>query len=194
MLAVPLAVNTLFQKWILGEFFCHLAVYSMEVRLLYIFNLQFYFTSHWIESEKTSLLNKHEIEWTDVFFVTFSIVKYACFCYESFEKIFIINCKPQSSYISTEYDSVCSLVELGPPQTSVSNPPPFGKRGDTLAADEGVGRSQFGRLEKKPSILSTLCWKLSQRRELTANEEEYKKGDLSWHHPFKPCWEYRKYM
>jgi hypothetical protein len=44
MLAVPLAVNTLFQKWILGEFFCHLAVYSMEVRLLYIYKLPFYLT------------------------------------------------------------------------------------------------------------------------------------------------------
>ncbi len=57
MLAVPLAVNTVFQKWILGEFFCHLAVYSMEVWLFYIYNLQLYFTSHLIESEKTSLLN-----------------------------------------------------------------------------------------------------------------------------------------
>ncbi len=91
MLAVPLAVNTLFQKWILGEFFCHLAVYSMEVRLLHIYKLPFYLTFNWVW-KKTSLLDKNEAEWIDVLSVTFSLLKYACFSYESFEKICVIDC------------------------------------------------------------------------------------------------------
>ncbi len=50
------------------------------------------------------------------------------------------------------------LSELGPPlpQTSVSLP--RNQRGKTHSpAGEGVGESQFGRLDKKPSTLSTLC-------------------------------------
>ena len=29
--AVPLSVNTVYEKWVLGEFCCYLAVYAMEV-------------------------------------------------------------------------------------------------------------------------------------------------------------------
>jgi hypothetical protein len=45
------------------------------------------------------------------------------------------------------------------PQASVFPPPPFNQRGrNTLACGRGDGGSQFGRLEKTPSTLSTLCF------------------------------------
>ncbi len=52
-----------------------------------------------------------------------------------------------------------SSSELGPPtpsSASVCRAPLPNHRGDTLACALGDGRFQFGRLEKKPSTLSTL--------------------------------------
>ncbi len=46
-----------------------------------------------------------------------------------------------------------------PPHTQASVSPPWTKGGGTHSpAVEGTGGSQFGRLEKKPSTLSTLCY------------------------------------
>ncbi len=56
-----------------------------------------------------------------------------------------VYCTPQNTYIYLKYHSVCPFVRIG-----TNTPQPKG--GDTLA----WGRSQFGRLEKKPSTLSTL--------------------------------------
>jgi hypothetical protein len=91
--------------------------------------------------------------------------------------------------ISLEYHSVCPLVRIGTPHP-LSNwdpPPPLelgppshplsrkrvrhspgtrgaGGGGTHLLAGEGVGASQFERLEKKPSTLSTLCFKCTISR------------------------------
>ncbi len=69
---------------------------------------------------------------------------------------------PQKVYLYLEYHSVCPSSEFGPlplPQTNVS-PHPRNRRGaETLACGWGAGvGSQFGRLEKKPSTLSTLYY------------------------------------
>ncbi len=71
-------------------------------------------------------------------------------------------------HIYQEYYNVCPLVRIGThhphlPQASVPPPEPQGV-GIHSPAGEGVGESQFGRLEKKPSTLSTLCRRLSQIR------------------------------
>jgi hypothetical protein len=66
-------------------------------------------------------------------------------------------------HIFLEYRSVCPLVGIGTappllPQASVYPPPPPNRGGGARSpAGEGVGESQFGRLEKKLSTLSTLC-------------------------------------
>jgi hypothetical protein len=64
-------------------------------------------------------------------------------------------------HIFLENYSVCPLVGIGtppPPLSPASVPPPEPKVGGTDSpAGEGVGESQFRRLEKKPSTLSTLC-------------------------------------
>jgi hypothetical protein len=64
-------------------------------------------------------------------------------------------------HIYLEYLSVCPLVGMEPPTPSPAIEcviPPVTNGGDTHSpAGEGVGESQFGRLEKKPSPLSTLC-------------------------------------
>jgi hypothetical protein len=69
-------------------------------------------------------------------------------------------------HIYLEYHRVCRsdlLLDLGPPNPSTASecaPPPLtkvGGWGTHSPAGEGVGKSQFGRLEKKPSTLSTLC-------------------------------------
>ncbi len=66
---------------------------------------------------------------------------------------------PQKVQIYLEYHSVCPLVRIGTLhphfRKRVCTPTPEPK-GGILAAGEGVGESQFGRLEKKPSALSTL--------------------------------------
>ncbi len=63
-----------------------------------------------------------------------------------------------------EYHSVCPLVGAGtlpvplPSLASECAPPPQTKGGGTHSpAGEGVGESQFRRLEKKHSTLPTLC-------------------------------------
>jgi hypothetical protein len=63
----------------------------------------------------------------------------------------------------TVYNSVCPLVRIGTPMHPLSRmgvypPPPQPKGGGRKhsPAGEGVGGSQFGRLLKKPSTLSTL--------------------------------------
>ncbi len=75
-----------------------------------------------------------------------------------------------SSYLSlthkvkiyVEYHNVCPLVRIGNPPHPVSPqrvcPPPLNQMwgGTHSPTGEGVGCSQFGRLEKKPSTLSTL--------------------------------------
>jgi hypothetical protein len=66
-------------------------------------------------------------------------------------------------HIYLEYHSECLLVGIGTPTPSTASeytPPPGTKvGGGTLPAGEGVGESQFQRLEKKLSTLSTLCYK-----------------------------------
>jgi hypothetical protein len=65
-------------------------------------------------------------------------------------------------YAFIEYHSVCTLVGIGttppptPSPTSDCVPPPGTKGGAHTLAGEGMGESQFERLEKKPSTLSTL--------------------------------------
>ncbi len=62
-------------------------------------------------------------------------------------------------YVYLEYHSVCPLVRIGtppPPLPQASVYPPEPKVRAYSPAGEGVGGSQFGRLEKKPSTLSTL--------------------------------------
>ncbi len=54
-----------------------------------------------------------------------------------------------------EYDSVFPLVQIGTPTPSAASDVSPG--GTHSPAGEGVGESQFGRLEKKASTLSTLC-------------------------------------
>ncbi len=73
--------------------------------------------------------------------------------------------QPQSTYIYTEYHSVCPVPssELGishPPLSTASVPFPRNQKGAEGAhspAGEGLGESQFRRLEKKLSTLPTLC-------------------------------------
>ncbi len=71
----------------------------------------------------------------------------------------------QTQNMPREYHSVCPFVQIGtppPPTTSPPSeraPPPLNQGGSRHSpACEGVGgeSSQFGRLEKKPSTLSTL--------------------------------------
>ncbi len=63
-------------------------------------------------------------------------------------------------FIYIEYHSVCPHVGIGtlhpPPLSPASAPPPEPKGGAHSPADEGVGKSQFRRLEKKVSTLPTL--------------------------------------
>jgi hypothetical protein len=68
---------------------------------------------------------------------------------------------PQITYILyLEFLCVCPLVRIGTPTPSPPSecvPSNGTKRGETPSpADEGVGESQFGRLEKKPITLSTV--------------------------------------
>ncbi len=63
--------------------------------------------------------------------------------------------------IYKEYHSVCPLIRIGTNPTplspaSVPLPPELG-RGKRSPAGEGLGESQFRRLEKKLSTLLTLC-------------------------------------
>jgi hypothetical protein len=75
-------------------------------------------------------------------------------------------------HIYLEYHSVCPLRgSLHPALLQASVSPRNQKGGTHSPAGEGVGESQFGRLEKKPSILSTLCLLLSHR------EQHKEKGD-----------------
>ncbi len=79
-------------------------------------------------------------------------------------------CENHKEHYMLEYHSVCPLVRIGgPPLTpspqrvyrcSVPLPPEL-KWGGHSPACEGVGESQFRRLEKKLSTLSTLLWKRS---------------------------------
>jgi hypothetical protein len=69
--------------------------------------------------------------------------------------------KAQSTYINREVQCLSPRLNWDPPTpsppASVFSPPPGTKGGgDTLACGWGGGGSQFGRLERKPSTLSTL--------------------------------------
>jgi hypothetical protein len=66
---------------------------------------------------------------------------------------------PNSTYIPpVEYHSVCPQVGIGTPLTP---PPPPHQGGGYTRLRVGEGGSQFGRLEGKPSTLSTLWFLLS---------------------------------
>ncbi len=64
-------------------------------------------------------------------------------------------------HMCLEYHSICPLVRIGTPYPlsckRVFTPSLAPKEGVHLPAGEGVGESQFGRLEKKPGTISTLC-------------------------------------
>ncbi len=67
-----------------------------------------------------------------------------------------------TKYTYIEYHSVCPLVGIGtlpPPLSPATVPLPRTKGGGGAhsPANEGVGESQFRRLEKKLSTLPTLC-------------------------------------
>jgi hypothetical protein len=66
-----------------------------------------------------------------------------------------------------EYHSVSPRVEIGtfptPSPASDYAPPPGTKGGTHSSAGEGLGESQFQRLEKKHSTLSTLCCQVKVR-------------------------------
>ncbi len=92
--------------------------------------------------------------------------------------IFHTHSTHHKAHIYLEYLTVCPLVRIGPPPSpaplaSVLLPPPYrNQRGEwhtrlrlrgwgcpnSSLAGQGVGESQFGRLEKKPSTLSTLWY------------------------------------
>jgi len=67
-------------------------------------------------------------------------------------------------YTSIEYHSGCPLVGIGtlpPPLSPASVPLPRNQRGRADSpAGEGLGESQFRRLEEKLSTLPTLCYYL----------------------------------
>jgi hypothetical protein len=80
--------------------------------------------------------------------------------------------------------SVCPLVRIGTPRpplpASEFVPPPEAKGGGHSPAGEGVAESQFGRMEKKPSTLSTL-WPCSSAVICNDNNmaEDVRKGILA---------------
>jgi len=82
----------------------------------------------------------------------------------------------QSTYI---YHSVCPLVGIGMTplsQASVPSLPPDQRVGGTLPAAQGVGESQFRRLEKKLSTQHTLwCHPCSPRNRTNPNRDEHAK-------------------
>jgi hypothetical protein len=76
-------------------------------------------------------------------------------------------CSKHKVHIYLEYLSVSPLVGIGTPplplsRKQVCTPPPEPKGGGANSpAVEGVGESQFGRLEKRPSTLSTLWFRVT---------------------------------
>jgi hypothetical protein len=76
-------------------------------------------------------------------------------------------------FIYTEYHSVCPLVGIGtlpPPLSPASVPLPRYHEGGTYSpAGEGLGESQFRRLEKKLSSLPTLWVVVKQWKQVIIN-------------------------
>jgi hypothetical protein len=70
-------------------------------------------------------------------------------------------------HIYLEYHSVCTLLGIGHPQPPLPQAsvltPGTKQGGHTRLRVRGLG-SQFGRLEKKPSTLSTLCISVKKQR------------------------------
>ncbi len=70
--------------------------------------------------------------------------------------------RSQSTYIQYKVNTLSlPSSQLGPflniPQASILPPPPPQPKGEGTHSPLGEGGSQFGRLEKKPSSLSTQC-------------------------------------
>ncbi len=70
--------------------------------------------------------------------------------------VFFLSLSIHKVHIHTEYHCVCPLVETGTRQR-VDPSPPYQRGGAYSPGGEGLGESQFRRLEKKLSTLPTLC-------------------------------------